>query len=930
MTIMEVPVLEQSLVSKTLTRVKHQHHCEFLTQCLHHNVTPKGLAINVSINAPGNPSQRFQKRTEGILRKASGDLMRLLLGQFASLMNDLNSSIDEISEKLKASVSNDTFNRILSKLNVQSLKLGERLTRKRQKKLNALGVRSAAAVTPITSAKNKKPRNRRFKRRTRPPKNGEKGSDNFVVNLSSHDLNESEKSLLSKGLGFCPRPKGYDRGKLIEDTLAFSRRMRLKSHFTKVDLFDNTIDPDNDQDNPSQTANINYTTDSKEKYSTFIPKSHWQPPRQGHDLETFVSSVESDIASHKPPKPRHDNLTKEERNALHSLQRRSDIVIKPADKGSAVVVMDRDHYVSEAERQLNDSTYYELLDHDPTDEFAKKVSEAVEEMFDGGYITEKNMRYLIVDQPKAGRFYLLPKIHKAGNPGRPIVSANGHPTEKISELVDLHLQPHVNSLPSYLKDTTDYLRKLQESGPIPPETLLVSLDVTSLYTNIPHEDGIRACKEAWEERPVKDPPTEILVKLLTLILKCNNFEFKGKHYLQVQGTAMGTKMAPAYANIFMGRLEGQLLRSISLKPFSWFRFIDDVDMKWTHGPENLEIFLQEANSFHPTIRFTAEVSNEEHVFLDTKSRLVGNSIDVDLYTKPTDTHQYLLPSSCHPKHCSRNVPYSLALRIRRICSNPDTFESRATELSDQLRRRGYNIQSISTATSKARSQRRDDLLRYKPKPEPSGTLIPFVLTYHPELPKVKEIVNKHWPIIESSKRLNKIFPQKPIMAYRRPKSLRDILVHAKLNPDPSDDGPTGESKPCGNKRCFTCKLMTPTQIAKSSSGASVKLKRQTNCKSANVIYLITCTQCGKQYVGETKRALNERMNGHRSDWTKRRFQRSPVAEHFHLQNHDFNSHVSLCCIDHDAQWSDDTRKARESYWIRRLNTMQPHGINKGD
>ena len=116
--------------------------------------------------------------------------------------------------------------------------------------------------------------------------------------------------------------------------------------------------------------------------------------------------------------------------------------------------------------------------------------------------------------------------------------------------------------------------------------------------------------------------------------------------------------------------------------------------------------------------------------------------------------------------------------------------------------------------------------------------------------------------------------------------------------------------------------MTPTQIAKSSSGASVKLKRQTNCKSANVIYLITCTQCGKQYVGETKRAFNERMNGHRSDWTKRRFQRSLVAEHFHLQNHDFNSHVSLCCIDHDAQWSDDTRKAHETYWIHTTSWYQ--------
>ena len=74
-------------------------------------------------------------------------------------------------------------------------------------------------------------------------------------------------------------------------------------------------------------------------------------------------------------------------------ERRSDTVIKPADKGSAVVVMDRHRYVSEEERQLNDSTRNELLDHDPTDEFAKKVSETVEEMFDDGYITEKNMRY---------------------------------------------------------------------------------------------------------------------------------------------------------------------------------------------------------------------------------------------------------------------------------------------------------------------------------------------------------------------------------------------------------------------------------------------------------------------------------------------------------------------------------------------------------
>ena len=81
--------------------------------------------------------------------------------------------------------------------------------------------------------------------------------------------------------------------------------------------------------------------------------------------------------------------------------------------------MDRDHYILEAERQLNDSTYYELLDHDPTDEFAKKVSEAVEEMFDDGYITGKNMRYLIVNQPKAGRFICSRKNTKLETLGAP-------------------------------------------------------------------------------------------------------------------------------------------------------------------------------------------------------------------------------------------------------------------------------------------------------------------------------------------------------------------------------------------------------------------------------------------------------------------------------------------------------------------------------
>jgi len=88
----------------------------------------------------------------------------------------------------------------------------------------------------------------------------------------------------------------------------------------------------------------------------------------------------------------------------------------------------------------------------------------------------------------------------------------------------------------------------------------------SIYTNIPHEDGIEACREAWNTRETMDPPTKYVVDLLTLVLKCNNFEFNGDHNLQVQGTAMGTKMAPSYANIFMGYLKTQLFMLVPLKP----------------------------------------------------------------------------------------------------------------------------------------------------------------------------------------------------------------------------------------------------------------------------------------------------------------------------------------------------------------------------
>ena len=108
----------------------------------------------------------------------------------------------------------------------------------------------------------------------------------------------------------------------------------------------------------------------------------------------------------------HRNISREEQKAVENLRNYDDIIIKQADKGSAVVILDRDKYVAEAMRQLNDSEVYIYLRDDPTLDMFIKVNGRVEKLHNDGYISQSTLQYLIVtNDATAGRFYLLPKIH---------------------------------------------------------------------------------------------------------------------------------------------------------------------------------------------------------------------------------------------------------------------------------------------------------------------------------------------------------------------------------------------------------------------------------------------------------------------------------------------------------------------------------------
>ena len=232
---------------------------------------------------------------------------------------------------------------------------------------------------------------------------------------------------------------------------------------------------------------------------------------------------------------------------------------------------------------------------------------------------------------------------------------------------------------------------LNSLGQLLPNCILAALDVASLYTNIPNQEGCVAALEGLNSirGDATNPSNTHLIKLLKKVLSCNNFDFNGRHFLQVGGTAMGTKVAPAYANTFMGWFEENHVYTYHKQPLLWKRFIDDSFVIWQFGHEELDLFISYLNSRMPSMKFEAEKSLTDVAILDVKVILKGSTIETTLYTKPTDSHNYINHASCHQKSCKDGIPYGQFLRLRRICSTELEFVANSKQLAFHFHKANY-------------------------------------------------------------------------------------------------------------------------------------------------------------------------------------------------------------------------------------------------
>lgn len=719
--------------------------------------------------------------------------------------------------------------------------------------------------------------------------------DAAIINLSDTSLSTDEVKLLSKGLNFCPTRKSFDEFHLLRDLDNFARKLRLHEYFL---------------DKPS-----NIPKTPRHQTSDWTPNSH-----RDKCLDLYINAVQKDILQeYHRQKGKRENMTKSEKKSMQNLTSRTDIIIKPADKGGAIVVLNTTDYLQEAYRQLNDLKFYERLPGDPTEKYTRIVATELKKLLDEGRITRSEHKLMRPVHPRPGRFYILPKIHKPGNPGRPIISGIGTVTEPISGYVDKLIGHIPCTLGSYVKDTSHFLRDIADLR-IPKHSYLVTLDVSSLYTNIPHDDGIAALKNTYTNHRQPDTPDFSAIASLTrLVLELNSFEFNQEYFRQISGTAMGTKLAPNYANIFMGELETEFLSQTPLKPLLYRRYIDDIFLIWTHSEDELLNFIDTYNTVHPNIHFTHTYSQVTVNFLDVTIIIEDDKLSTTLYRKPTDRQQYLHYQSDHPRHCKNSIPYGQAHRFKRICSKDTDFHASSQKLKLVLEKQKYPPHVIDDAIQKARKLQRDDLLMKRP-PQHNLQQTHLCLTYSTNFPNVNKILKRHYNILEQSERLKRAFPSAPGVVYRRTRNLKDTLVNSQINTSTSDSS----CRPCLKPRCFVCKAMRDTSKASSTqSNFSINIRGNLTCDSPNVVYLLECNVCGMQYIGQTETPFRIRFNNHRAH--AKSAPNLPLSKHLNLPGHSFDK-LSVTLLETGFK-SNREREQRESYLIHRFNTLEK-GINE--
>ncbi|XP_069615983.1 uncharacterized protein [Ranitomeya imitator] len=697
-----------------------------------------------------------------------------------------------------------------------------------------------------------------------------------VINLSDRVLTPTQTQVLEKGLTFAP-VASFNSFTMIKDLELFARKLNFKKYFANQTKNISPSDIEARTLSDLEDLLIEQETHGQVGVPTHLhgQSQHFPPNGICPNVDIFVKLVKRDIL-HISKKPTQYNLSAAQNRAINELKKMKDIVIKPADKGGNVVVWPADMYEREAFKQLNMAHCYRRLTVNPLENYKMELDQILKLAKEDGIITTKMMEGLMVEFPIVPTFYLTPKVHKdtTNPPGRPIVSGIGSLTEKICRYIDFYLQQCVETLPSFIRDTTDILNRLNGIQ-LEENMYLVTCDVESLYTSIWHDHGIAASRFFLGMAHTDERLCCFILDLLYFSLTHNFFIFKDRYFLQLQGTAMGATCAPSYANLFLGLWEREVVHNTEGidAVVSWSRYIDDVLFIWQGSEASLNSFLNRLNNNHLNINLTWKYSRDKVEFLDVALVKDGEGfISTNVFRKSTATNALLHATSSHHPQTFKSVPISQFLRIRCICSDDHSFEQQAMILKSNLQQRGYNHKVIRAGYRRAKFASRDMLLAQTGHKSSSrhqeNVPVRFITSFNSEWRVISDVLRKHWPVLLADDDVATHILDYPSVTWRRSKNLKDMLTNSHyVAPQKTffseRTGPRWGSFQCGN--CSACQFMERTTTFGNSSGDRVfSITHFINCRTDNVIYFARCA-CDLIYIGMTTRELRVRILEHVRD-----------------------------------------------------------------
>ena len=498
------------------------------------------------------------------------------------------------------------------------------------------------------------------------------------------------------------------------------------------------------------------------------------------------------------------SLEREHLKALRDLRMNHELIITRPDKGRATVIMKKESYVEKMMAILGDKSKFLTLgpvsEFDQTEKIEQSLRSFLSQLRDSKEITGSIFDRTAPTGSQRPQMYGLPKIHKPGEPLRPILSMCGSAQYDASKWLCEILKPVREYYGKRcVKDSFTFSDKIREKK-LPLSGYMCSFDVVSLFTNVPLEEVINICADALyrndDIEPVITTLTESSFKeLMRLVTSGVEFSFNGTMFRQIDGVAMGSPLGPTLANIFVGFFEKKI--PADEWPLMYDRYVDDVFSFFVSKAKSAE-FFERLNSLHPALRFTVEgEENGSLPFLDVRATKTASGIVTSIFRKPTFTGLYTPWDSFSPTVYKVNLVRSLAHRIIRICS-PTTVEGELTALRDILAKNGYPGELLDRFVTTDQPTRREG-----PRPCPLTLRVPWLGS------KTEKLVRR------ANDAVRLAYPAGEVRAVYRT-----------------------------NKAFNLPKDRIPTQ------------------SQSNLIYQFECRQCGSRYVGKTAQRFVDRISQH--------------------------------------------------------------------